>query len=433
MGDNFFSTMRVEKSGITKGKNRITYYNIPFAAASDDNSVLVCNGDFSVTMKPNQFVDFLKFLGCQLRLTESDHAVIYSYNLQVLFQRVRKYIKVTEMFATAERKAVKVMTEEGVELRDAAILAGVNLRDIPLFCNTSINDPEHSLFNEARLISDFIRYKAEEDGGIANIKITSTQYVRCGMRNHLLNTQNEKSRRKNRIMIESLKMEEEEYRMARRAFCGGFCAYNQKNKGEILENVQSWDMGSAYIYQMITRKYPMGKGQKVEIESLQHLKDLQAEHLLIMDIELDDVQLKPGKIAVIKESDIDTEKAFDCTDDGYVTYAAEISLTVTDQDIDVLRKHYSVGGFRVTNAYCYKSDYLPIEMINYILDLYEDKSKYKRDGGPRYQYAKQLLNACFGILVQRIEQDDIIYNPESKKIDTMGYQKGRNTGSFRSL
>lgn len=59
----------------------------------------------------------------------------------------------------------------------------------------------------------------------------------------------------------------DEYNQLKRAFQGGFTHANAVYSGRILENVGSFDFTSSYPYVMISEKYPMGRGEHIQITS----------------------------------------------------------------------------------------------------------------------------------------------------------------------
>ena len=111
-------------------------------------------------------------------------------------------------------------------------------------------------------------------------------------------------------------------------------------------------------------------------------------------------------------------------DNGRVMKAEELEIILTDVDFNFICKSYGVtDNYEFIEIYYSVYDYLPIDFVNFVLDKYELKTKYKNVDGMESVYAieKSKFNALYGMSVTNNIKSDIIFDNETgwneKKID----------------
>lgn len=89
---------------------------------------------------------------------------------------------------------------------------------------------------------------------------------------------------------------------------------------------------------------------------------------------------------------------------------------MTDVDFRYLVESYGMTeeNYEILECYYSKYNYLPIQFINFVLDKYIDKTKYKNVDGKEIEYnlAKQLFNALYGMSVTNNIRDEVIFDNE---------------------
>ena len=64
-------------------------------------------------------------------------------------------------------------------------------------------------------------------------------------------------------------------------------------------------------------------------------------------------------------------------DNGRVIGADELEIVLTDIDLKFIFESYKFDSYEFIEVYWANKSYLPIEYINFILEKYENKTKYK--------------------------------------------------------
>ena len=85
-------------------------------------------------------------------------------------------------------------------------------------------------------------------------------------------------------------------------------------------------------------------------------------------------------------------------DNGRVMRADEIEIVLTDVDFNFICKSYGVtDNYEFIEIYYSVYDYLPIDFVNFVLNKYEIKTKYKNVPGMESVYAieKSKFNALY--------------------------------------
>lgn len=112
---------------------------------------------------------------------------------------------------------------------------------------------------------------------------------------------------------------------------------------------------------------------------------------------------------------------------GRVVEADELITACTSIDYLVYEKFYSWDTLQVGLCYAYKVDYLPKELVNSIVTLYEDKTTLKGVQGKEIEYlhAKEQLNSVYGMSVTSPIRDEWLYEGEwkSSKLDNEEQEK----------
>lgn len=99
-------------------------------------------------------------------------------------------------------------------------------------------------------------------------------------------------------------------------------------------------------------------------------------------------------------------------DNGRIIKAKHLVYICTELDYDILLRSYKIGKIKSRATYQSHKDYLPDDFREYILQLYEDKTRWKGVKGYEdiYMNAKADINAAsFGMMVTSIMSADVIF------------------------
>lgn len=354
--------------------------------------------------------------------------IIYVHNLSYEFQFICKWFDWVDIFADSERKPIKAETRTGLIFKCSYRLSGYNLDtlaknlknktvkklvgdlDYTKLRNskTPLTDKElEYCVNDVLIVTQYINEQIDEFGHIGKIPLTQTGKVRKFVRRECFKN------KQYRYLIKDLTIEPLEYLLLKNAFCGGFTHSNAMHTEQIKENVTSYDFTSSYPTVLISEKYPMSKGKKIKVETLQELKKVINNYALICDLMFEKIEstfLYDNIISVSKCRKIQNARV----NNGRLVSADKIALTVTDIDLLNIEKFYKWEKLTIGVVYIYKRDYLPKEIIETILQLYKDKTELKGVDGKETEYlhSKELLNSIYGMCVTSIVHDTFTFNGE---------------------
>ena len=443
-------------------KTSIHYYNCSCAFDIETTSFIDSNNEKSATMYVwmlginglcmmgrtwEEFIDVINSIIEILGLDENNRIVIGIHNLGYEFQFMRHYFEWENVFSVDIRKPVYAITKNGIEFRDTLILSGYKLETVGKNlhtykvekmigdldyskirnCKTKLSEKEIGYcINDIKIVMAYIQECIDTEGYITKIPLTKTGYIRRYVKNSCFGLDmNEKNYKKWDYMtlIQNLTLDPEEYRMLKRAFCGGFTHASPFYSGKICENVMSMDLTSSYPTQLCLPKFPMSKGEIHNISSKKDFEESLKLYCCLFDIEIENLQSKFMYDAYISRS-----RCIQCDNpiisNGRVVSADRVVMTLTEQDYNIIKNVYTWDRIKIGKMYRYKRGYLPKDFVRSVLELYKSKTELKglegndENGVPysvTYLNRKEMLNSCYGMTVTDIVRDDIIYEDDWKE------------------
>lgn len=365
--------------------------------------------------------------------------VIYIHNLSYEFQFFRKRIEWETVFSLEERKPVKALSIDGIEFRCSYLLSGYSLEKLvdqltkhkinkmvgDLDYNlirtptTSLTDKELGyIINDGLIVTYYIEELIERLGSITKIPLTKTGFVRRLCRDSCL--YEEGSHKKNpdkylnyRKFIKGLTLDLSTFKQLQRAFAGGFTHSNVLWSNETVTNVGSFDLTSAYPYQMVAKKFPMSKPFKMK-----HLDDKRFNYALKKYCCLFDCKFINMNSKILFENYISKSKCWglknQIENNGRIVSAEELSISVTEQDFDIIKNTYTWENVEISNFVYFTKGYLPTDLVKTILKLYNDKTQLKGVKGKEVEYlnSKEQVNSVYGMMVTNPCRDEIAYEEE---------------------
>lgn len=460
--DNFIEELtQTEIELIEDGK--MEYFNIPVTIDIETSSTYISgekfatmylwgfgfNGSCIIGRTWNQLQTLLSQLTKMLGLSKTRHLIIYIQNLGYEFQWMRKRISWetdannnAKIFAMKERRPIYAISNKGIEFKCSYFLSNYSLAYIgaellkkyPV--EKAVGDLDYSLVRHSgtpltskeewyqvkdlQVVMSYIQEKIETDGDISKIPLTNTGYVRNFCRNWCF-TEDEKNpaiarkiSAKYHQQMKALSLQtEREYDQLKNAFAGGFTHAAAKYSGKVLHNVTSKDEASAYPAAMVSDYFPMSKGTFIGDIDLSRLSFYLKNYCCLFTVTLHD--LSPN---FMYESYISLSRCLGVTDpvvnNGRVSSALSITLTVTELDWDIIQRCYlfNKDKVRIRGLRVYQKGYLPKPFIMAILNLYSSKTSLK--GVPdkiiEYMVSKNMINSAYGMAVTAIVRDSITYN-----------------------
>ena len=379
----------------------------------------------------NALDDLTEVLHCN----SGQRVVIYVHNLSFEFQFIRRLLDWEDIFSIDTRKPARALALNGVEFRCSYLLSGYSLAGLAgkLTRHTSkkmTGDLDYSLIRNSKtpinltewgynimdvvVLHDYIEEKIEDDGNITKIPMTKTGYIREMMRKNCL--KKGKDGTNYRTLMGKLTIEYEEYYMLKALFAGGFTHASYHHVGKTLENVGSYDETSEYPSVSVSKYFPMGKGDYIDKPTPQMFEAFLKTKCCGFNIRIDNLQLKRGAadcpISLSKCWDVERPEE----NNGRLVAAKSITTAMTELDYQTFLDYYDVTNSTITvwGLWIYTRGYLPREVIETIMTLYQKKTELKDVAGMEVEYlmSKEAINSCYGMMVMDPIQELVECNGE---------------------
>ena len=430
--------------------SRTRYLNIPCSFDIETSSFLeyglkkatmylwsFCfNGSTILGRTWEEFIELIDLLAYQLSTTKYK-LIIYVHNLSYEFQFMRKWFTWDKVFAVETRRPAYAIMSNGIEFRCSYLLSnyklayiGENLlsrylvqKDVGALDYSKIRHYLTPLTQEeiwysvhdVQVVTSYIQEKIENEGNITHIPLTNTGYVRRYCRDFCFTQQQREpavvkklSAHYHERMKSLIITSQGEYDSLHQAFAGGFTHAAPSWSGQVVENVDSYDLASSYPAVMVMKKFPIARGVFIgncEIETIEKL--IAKGYCVLFTVKLWWVDPR-----FIYESYISKSRCLETSDDavinnGRVASAMYLTCTVTEQDWDIIKKCYFFDKVEVFSARFYPAGYLPRPFILSILHLFANKTSLKGVEGKETEYmvSKNMINSSYGMSVTNIIRD----------------------------
>lgn len=378
-----------------------------------------------------EFQKTLKSIIRNMNLSNKLRLVIYVHNLAFEFQFMRRFLSVTDSFCKSERSPLYVVHDGCIEFRCSAALSNMSLA---MFCKnenaafykltdtfdyskirtaeTELTEEEKGYcYNDVRGLCECIQSLMRFDT-LASMPLTSTGYVRRDARIAM------KKNKTNRRDFRECALSAEEYIYMRSAFRGGDTHANARYANQIVKSVTSYDINSSYPACMMIDKFPMTKFIPIAIDTFEELSEA-GEHCFLFNITLYNVKfVAMHGIPYIPFSKCEKISKKKMMDNGRIREAEFLTMWVTDIDMDIIGEEYQYSNIEISKVYCSFADNLSPEYRAVVMDYYRKKTLLKgstsADDLYMYNKSKNKLNALFGMMCMRIDQQLTTYTGEGE-------------------
>lgn len=374
----------------------------------------------------NELLIFFERLIDGLQLSKSRKIVIYIHNFSFEFQFMRSFFQFTKIFARAKRKPIKAECYDGaIEFRCSYFLSNMSLQK---FCENSRNCIHYKLdgvqfdykkirtpstkleeyelayaYNDVRGLCECIADRLQDDN-LFTIPITSTGYVR---REYRITMQKNSNNFYNFIRG---RLTERQYILLREAFRGGNTHANAIYSGEIIKNVQSFDLASSYPAAMFIDKFPARGFLQENPEKLEEY--IRRDYACLIYAKFVNVSQKISYgvpyIDVAHMRNIDGKIYAD--NGRLLRIDGSFEIALTDIDYKIIKNTYNIESIYCGEVHISEYGYLSEDFRSKLLEYFTNKCKLK--GKDEYLYAKEKnkVNASFGMMVTDIAQSTIYIN-----------------------
>jgi hypothetical protein len=355
--------------------------------------------------------EFISFI-TKLNENTPELKVIFIHNLAFEFQYLKSIFHFDEVAARISHKPMKALCKDfNFEMRCTYMMSNCSLAKLPKLFNLpvekKVGDLDYKLLRHSKtrltkkelgyceydclVVYEYIKYELKTYSDVYHIPITSTGHVR----NELKELTRANYSYKNKVR-KAVNTNGHIYNLLVAAFSGGYTHANYVYTDEIVENVNSWDFTSSYPYVMVTYKYPMSKFRIVNVTSV---KDLRDNFAYLLRVRFNNIISKYNNNFISKSKCLSCDKAV--MDNGRIISADYVEMVLTDVDFKLILDTYNMDSYEILESYSAVYRYLPHEFINFILDKYVKKTKYKNDPEHELEYAKEksLFNSLYGMTV----------------------------------
>lgn len=370
------------------------------------------------------FKDFLQ----ELEYYEPHKKIVYIHNFSFEFQFLINVLQFVYVFARQARKPLfaewntyqfrcsyfltNMSLTTWAEQRKLSVQKLVGDLDYTILRTpkTKLTNTELSYcFNDVLVMYfGLLQYK-EKYGHIIDIPFTQTGEVRKEVIERM-NVSSEYKYRKRCIKL--IPQTIEDYSLLCDCLMGGYAHSNAVHTNVVLDNVFSKDISSSYPTVMCLEKYPMTYFEET-VPCDDYFNNDNYSYIITFDVEhlsskRWNTWLSFSKCAKIKGYSLDN---------GRVLKADYVQLSLTNVDYEMFQLCYDFDNLNIIDFRISSNDYLSPTFVNYILELYGNKTTLKgiEEKEPLYMKSKQYINSMYGMMVTKNITDTIEFEEDRWK------------------
>ena len=283
----------------------------------------------------------------------------------------------------------------------------------------------------------------QKTADVLNKYIYSIPYTATGIVRELVYTEGKKHHAHEEF--QKISPDFEVYQILEKVFHGGFTHANRYFIDTTIEGITTcYDFISSYPYVILSEKFPMDRFTKWHDCSAKDIIDSSENYAFIFKLILYQFEVKDMQQPMPMLQYYKMEKSVNCIiDNGRVLQGEYAEIYLCEHDLKIFMQQYRVKKHACVDVYYSRKDYLPRWFTDLVYELYKQKT-YLKGGDPvEYQIAKGKLNSCYGMMVQKAIQENIVedfatgvyevYNLDPKTGEPIGpeelyekYLKNRN-------
>lgn len=353
------------------------------------------------------------------------HKIIFVHNLSFEFQFFCTQLKIKSVMSRKSRKVMSCdLADYNITFRCTLFMSNVKLKFLPKMFNLPVEKMDGDLdYSKIRtpatpltdkeigycehdclVVYEYIKVELQTYNRVDKIPMTSTGKVRKELQKLVM-----KDPYYRRLVGQAINIRPSVYNMLIEAFAGGYTHANYMYTDEVLPNIDSFDETSAYPYVMVTCKFPMKAFQQCYIK---RREEMLPEYAYLLRVKFTNIKCKYYNNFI---------SASKCTwivgaqiDNGRIIRAREITITLTDIDFNFILDTYECESYEIIQSFNALYNYLPTKFINFILDKYVNKTKFKNVKGKELEYSKEKnkFNSLYGMAVTNMIRDEVEFNNE---------------------
>ena len=324
---------------------------------------------------------------------------VFVHNLAFEFQFLKSVFHFEDVSA---RKSHKVMTalmkDYNILLKCSYMMSNCALKYLPELFNLPVEklvgDLDYSKIrtsitpltqkeleyceHDCLVVYHYILFELESYEDVKHIPTTSTGHVRRELQQLVM-----LDFKYRRLVNKAINTNPHVYNLLHEAFMGGYTHSSFAFTDEIIKDVDSYDETSAYPYVLTAFKFPSSEFKFCQIKRREEMSKRLA-YLLVVKFENIKCKYLNHFISASKCRDIKGAKY----DNGRIIEAKELTMTLTDIDFYFILDTHKCN-YKILEIYYANKSYLPKQFIDFVLDKYENKTKYKDVEEKKLEYQKE--------------------------------------------
>ena len=368
----------------------------------------------------NEFKEFIKMLDEY----NPHQKIVFVHNLAFEFQYLYSVIKFDSVFARKSHKVIYASCKDynllfkcSYMMSNCSLERLTDVYNLPIkklvgnldytkirHSGTYLTEEELSYCEyDCLVVYEYIKFELKQYKEVNKIPLTSTGHVRRELNDLIDKNYKYKAR-----VRRAINTDPHVYNLLVNAFMGGYTHSNYIFTDEVIKNVDSWDITSSYPYVMVAYKFPSTEFKRCYIK---RIEDMNLYHAYLVVVNFKNVKCKYYNTFISASKCMNLRGAK--YDNGRLIEAKEFTMVLTDIDLRFLKKTYDFE-YEFIEVYYSRYDYLPIELINFILSKYINKTEYKGIEEKALEYAleKAKFNSIFGMSVTNNISDKVEFDGE---------------------
>lgn len=382
-----------------------------------------------------EFLQLLDTLQNILKLNENEKILIGVANLNYEFQFIKKWLDITNSFFKSKRSVFYFEHKNNFKFIEMLNFNGNSLKKLAENeCNTQkcVGDLDYTITREKnpKLTETEINYC---DNDVLIILDYLEKYYNQYVLNHHFQPVSIQSILREKMKREVFKTQEKP------AYClknirenfpsqnlynilmqylyrGGYVHSNYYYTNEVLENLCSFDITSAYPYYMLVGYVP-AHFKEIQDVSRETFFKLNQNNKKCWFARIKFYNLKQK----YKHSIESVSKVLDSSkvknDNGRIMSADYIEVYINEQDFIIYNLFYTWDNLDILELYESDKIKLPQYVINVLFQAYEKKAELKEQGKD-YSFEKTIVNSCYGVMVTKLNLENLKYNSDLNDFET---------------
>ena len=369
----------------------------------------------------------LKIFLNKIEKNSSNRKILFIHNFAFEFHYMKSYFNFKNVFARKSRKVISAeFSDYNMEIRCSYMMSNCGLKYLPdlfgLPTQKMVGDLDYTKIrtsitklsekemkyceNDCLVLYYYIKRELETYERNDKIPKTSTGHVRRELMNIVMHDASYRRRVQRSVNTNPLV-----YNRLVEAFMGGYTHASWVYADEIIEDVDSWDFTSSYPYVLVTHRYPAGK---FKLCNIKRVEQMNRNICYMLVVKFRNIKSKYYNNFISSSKCRYTENAK--YDNGRLISAEELEITLTDVDFYLILDSYDCD-YEIEECWYTSYNYLPLPFINFVLEKYVNKTKFKNVVGKELEYQKEKnkFNSLYGMSVTNNIRDNVIFDNETKQ------------------